>query len=71
MSTPDNLAEKNSTVENFQTFEELNREHFFKAMKLAGGNKTKVAKMLGITIKSVYNKINEYYNETKQGDVNG
>lgn len=62
--------EKNSTVENFQTLVELEREHFFKAVKLANGNKSKVASMLGITVKSVYNKLDKYYNETKQGDEN-
>jgi transcriptional regulator with PAS, ATPase and Fis domain len=52
--------EVNTTVENFQTLEELEKEHFYKAMELANNKKTLVAKMLGITIKSVYNKLNKY-----------
>lgn len=60
---PIKLVEKNSTIENFQTLEELEKEHFFKAMKLAKGNKNQAALMLGITIKSVYNKIEKYYED--------
>lgn len=63
-------TEKNLTIENFQTLKELEREHFFNAIKLANGNKTKAASMLGITVKSVYNKLDKYYSETKQGDEN-
>lgn len=57
-------TELNTSAANFQTMEELTREHFYKAMKIAGGNKSQVAKMLDITIKSVYNKIDRYYNES-------
>ena len=62
--------EKNTTIENFQTMEELEREHIFKAMKLSGGNKPKVAKLLGITIKSVYNKLNKYYGTSMNNITN-
>lgn len=56
-------VQKNTSLENFQTSEELNREHFFQAMRIANGNKTLVAKLLGITIKSVYNKMERYYSK--------
>jgi transposase len=60
-----NLGQKNnSNLDNFQTFEELNKEHFFKAMKLCSHNKTKVAKVLGVTIKTVYNLMDKYNKES-------
>jgi len=57
-------SEKNTTLSNFQTMEEIKREHFYKAMKLAGGNKAQVAKMLDMTVKSIYNIVDKYYSES-------
>ncbi len=42
------------------TLDELIREYFFRVYKLAGGNKRKIAKILGITERSVYNYIKRY-----------
>lgn len=63
--------EKNTTDENFQTMAEVEKAHFLKAMEVAGGNKSKVAKLLGLTIKTVYNKIDRYNGKTLTvGDKN-
>lgn len=51
----------------FMTMREVEKQHIYKALKLAGNNKTKAAKMLGFTLKTLYNKLNSYYdNEIKE-----
>lgn len=69
MNTLDLQDEKNTNIENFQTIAELEKEHIYKALKLANGNKTKAAIILGITLKSVYNKLKLYYQEDVQNNL--
>jgi Nif-specific regulatory protein len=42
------------------TLDELERRHICLALDHLGGNKTKTAKMLGITVKTLYNKLHSY-----------
>jgi len=39
---------------------ELERRYIIKALQFFDGNKTKAAQALGITIKTLYNKLHEY-----------
>lgn len=42
------------------TLRELETHHIEYAMLVLGANKTKVAEALGITVKTLYNKLQEY-----------
>jgi Nif-specific regulatory protein len=42
------------------TLEELERVHIMSTLENLGGNKTKTAKVLGITVKTLYNKLHSY-----------
>ena len=42
------------------TLEELERTHIMATLEDLGGNKTKTAKVLGITVKTLYNKLHSY-----------
>ncbi len=42
------------------TLEELERNHIMATLENLGGNKTKTAKVLGITVKTLYNKLHSY-----------
>ena len=42
------------------TLDELERRHITLTLEHLGGNKTKTAKMLGITVKTLYNKLHSY-----------
>lgn len=43
-----------------QTLYDVERDFIIKAVKTHGNNKTEAAEALGITIKSLYNKLREY-----------
>jgi two-component system, NtrC family, response regulator HydG len=45
------------------TLDELERKHIFTAMNRAAQNKPEAARMLGITVKTLYNKLNRYARE--------
>ncbi len=42
------------------TYEEIERQVILETLKKAGNNKTKAAKMLGISLKTIHNKLNKY-----------
>ena len=42
------------------TLNDLERKHMFLTLEHLGGNKTKTAKALGITVKTLYNKLHSY-----------
>jgi DNA-binding NtrC family response regulator len=42
------------------TLHELEKKYILKALSHFGGNKTQAANNLGITIKTLYNKLHEY-----------
>jgi two-component system response regulator HydG len=42
------------------TLEDLERNHILQMLAFQHGNKTKTAKVLGITIKTLYNKLHRY-----------
>jgi len=39
---------------------EMEKEHIRRALNLCSGNKTKAAKMLGISLRNLYRKIERY-----------
>ncbi len=44
----------------FPTLEELEREHILKALERHKNNKTHAAAALGVTLKTLYNKLHDY-----------
>jgi Nif-specific regulatory protein len=51
-----------SEVESYteMTLEALEKKHICRSLEHLGGNKTRTAKMLGITVKTLYNKLHSY-----------
>jgi len=45
------------------TLDELEKKHIYTALFRAGQNKPAAAAMLGITVKTLYNKLNRYAKE--------
>jgi Nif-specific regulatory protein len=60
----DRVEEKEEVVEERgyreMTLDELEREHICRTLEHLSGNKTKTAKVLGITVKTLYNKLHSY-----------
>lgn len=48
------------SVELISTLAELEQQHILRALAIYEGNKTKAAQALGVTIKTLYNKIHQY-----------
>lgn len=53
-------AQKKGMVFPQMTLEELEKTHIVQTLESLGGNKTKTAKALGITVKTLYNKLHSY-----------
>lgn len=69
MSLADGLGTDHATTEGVTTvinitgyppLREVERDYFLAVLESVGGNKAKAAKALGITVKSVYNKLYTY-----------
>ncbi len=52
------------TVALGKPLDEIEKEIIFKTLEMAGNNKTKAAKLLGISLKTMHNKLNKYFLET-------
>lgn len=55
-------ADDSMDIENFMdvTLDQLEKSHICRILNHLGGNKTKTAKSLGITVKTLYNKLHSY-----------
>jgi len=51
------------TVAELPTLAELEKRHVLNVLALLDGNKTQAAKVLGISLKTVYNKLEQYAQE--------
>jgi len=47
-------------VTNLPTLQEVERQYLNLVLSKTAGNKPQAAKILGVTVKTVYNKLNEY-----------
>jgi DNA-binding NtrC family response regulator len=47
----------------FLTLREMEREYIFQVCNFIGDNKPLIAEILGISLKTLYNKLNQYYLE--------
>ena len=48
--------------------EELEKQHIFAALERCRNNRTQAAKILGISVRTLRNKLNEYHGQNGQGD---
>lgn len=54
------------TPEKFPTLDELEKEHILKALEICNGNRTHAAKILGISVRTLRNKLHEYFGNSGQ-----
>lgn len=54
------VADTTVTTVEFKTLQELEVEHIETALQTFGNNKSAAAKALGVTTKTLYNKLHEY-----------
>ncbi|MGC9035999.1 MAG: sigma-54-dependent transcriptional regulator [Verrucomicrobiia bacterium] len=57
--------------ENFPTLDALEKEYIFKAIELCNGNRTHAARLLGISVRTLRNKLNEYSGNGAADGENG
>lgn len=55
-----NLPIGNQQTFNFKTLDEVEKAHIIYALEVMKGNKSLTAKALGITLKTLYNKLHQY-----------
>jgi DNA-binding NtrC family response regulator len=53
-------------VTNFPTLQEVERQYLTMVLSKTSGNKPEAAKILGVSVKTVYNKLDEYKAQTKE-----
>ena len=58
----ENIDQKTKEIDNFeiQTLDSLEKKIIFMTLQKLNGNKSKTAKALGITIKTLYNKLHHH-----------
>lgn len=56
----EHVAANTVTTVRFKTLEEIEVEHIEKALSFFENNKSKAAQALGITVKTLYNKLHYY-----------
>jgi len=59
------MENQDQEKESFPTLAEVEKAHLDRALEKAGGNKAQAAKLLGVSIKTVYNKLNNYYKKAE------
>lgn len=70
MSLSDGLVERKVIdITEMPSLRNLEKDYFFAVLNSVDGSKAEAAKILGITVKSVYNKINAY--KKTEGAVGG
>ena len=58
-------------VSDFPSLKSVEKEYFLHVLQSVGGSKAKAAKILGISVKSVYNKVDLYLNPLQVADTIG
>lgn len=58
-----NVSVTSNLQQEFLSLHEMERQHIMSVLEHTSGNKSEAAKILGITIKSVYNKLHQYQKE--------
>ncbi len=56
------------SLDNFPPLHELEKRHILAAMELCGSSRTQVAKVLGISVRTLRNKLNEYAGKSLEAD---
>ena len=69
MVESNDVEEKGDVVPLIEAIARLEKEMIVKALKKTGGNKTKAAKLLGISRKSLFNKIRDYNINLEEKEV--
>ncbi len=61
LSSPEPQAPGAKRVGHFPTLDEIEKDHILSAMDRCHGHRTRAAKLLGISIRTLRNKLNEYH----------
>lgn len=56
----EHIAQNTVMLVEFRTLEEMEKEHIEKALAFFENNKSKAAQALGVTVKTLYNKLHYY-----------
>jgi DNA-binding NtrC family response regulator len=66
--TPASSRELNPAPNSILPLEELEKRHIFTALDFTNGNRTQAARLLGISIRTLRNKLNDYGQQVRPGD---